>query len=59
MSVVVGDAEIQEQLMLSDEEYRRLATEHKTYSEELDRLQNRHFLTDEEQIREVTLKKKN
>jgi uncharacterized protein YdcH (DUF465 family) len=58
MSVVVGDAELREQLTQSNEEYRRLAAEHRAYSEELDRLQSRHLLNDDERLQEVMLKKK-
>jgi len=58
MSVIAGDAELREQLWQNNEEYRRLATEHREYSEKLERLQSRHLLNEEEQLQEVTLKKK-
>jgi uncharacterized protein YdcH (DUF465 family) len=58
MSVIAGEAELREQLWQNNEEYRRLATEHRTYSEELDRLQSRHLLNEEERLQEITLKKK-
>lgn len=58
MRVVASEAELIEQLWQTNEEYRRLATEHRAYSEELDRLQSRHLLNDEEQLQEITLKKK-
>ena len=58
MSVIAGEAELREQLWQNNEEYRRLATEHRAYSEELDRLQSRHLLNEEERLQEITLKKK-
>jgi uncharacterized protein YdcH (DUF465 family) len=58
MSVIAGEAELREQLWQNNDEYRRLAAEHQAYSEELDRLQSRHLLNEEEQLQEVTLKKK-
>ncbi len=58
MSVIAGEAELKEQLWQNNEEYRRLAIEHQTYSEELDRLQSRHLLNEEERLQEINLKKK-
>jgi uncharacterized protein YdcH (DUF465 family) len=58
MGVLIGEAELREQLMHTSEEFRRLAAEHHAYDEQLDRLSSRHFLTEEEKIQEVTLKKK-
>jgi uncharacterized protein YdcH (DUF465 family) len=58
MSVIASEAELREQLWQNNEEYRRLATEHRAYSEELDRLQSRHLLNEEERLQETTLKKK-
>jgi uncharacterized protein YdcH (DUF465 family) len=58
MSVIASEAELREQLWQNNEEYRRLATEHRAYSEELDRLQSRHLLNEEERLQEITLKKK-
>jgi uncharacterized protein YdcH (DUF465 family) len=39
-------------------EYRRLAAEHKLYNEQLEDLTNKHYLSEEEQLQEKTLKKK-
>jgi uncharacterized protein YdcH (DUF465 family) len=58
MSVIASEAELREQLWQTNEEYRRLATEHRAYSEELDRLQSRHLLNEEERLQEITIKKK-
>jgi uncharacterized protein YdcH (DUF465 family) len=58
MSVIAGEAELREQLWQNNEEYRRLAIEHQAYSEELDRLQSRHLLNEEERLQEINLKKK-
>ncbi len=58
MSVMVGEAELREQLLHSNEEYKKLAAEHRAYSDELERLQSRHLLTEEERVQEIMLKKK-
>ncbi|HUX11121.1 MAG TPA: DUF465 domain-containing protein [Terriglobia bacterium] len=43
--------------MADNEEYRRLHEEHGRYAVELDRLEAKPFLTEEEQVEEVRLKK--
>jgi uncharacterized protein YdcH (DUF465 family) len=58
VGVLLGETELREQLMSRSEEYRRLATEHHSYSEQLDQLTRRPHLSDEERLREITLKKK-
>lgn len=58
MGVLLGETELQEQLMSESEEYRRLAVEHRNYSLQLEQLSNRHFLTEAEQVQETLLKKK-
>ena len=58
MSVSIPEAELQEQLLRENAEYRRLATEHRVYSDQLKDLMNKHFLSEEEQLQEKTLKKK-
>ncbi len=58
MSVVMGETELREQLMLHSEEFKRLANEHQSYSRELEQLCSRHHLSDEEKLKEITLKKK-
>jgi len=50
--------EIKEILLRQDEEFQRLANEHKRYDEELRDLSGRKFLTPNDQLREVELKKK-
>jgi uncharacterized protein len=44
-------------LMETNEEFRRLAREHCDYSKKLDELASRPYLTPEEQIEEVRIKK--
>jgi uncharacterized protein YdcH (DUF465 family) len=58
MSVLIGEAELKEQLLHTNEDYRRLAAEHQSYSDQLEELSNRPHLSDEEQMQEVMLKKK-
>ena len=49
--------QVHDQLMASHEEFRRLAQEHTQYSQRLDSLIQKRFLTEEEKIEEVRLKK--
>jgi uncharacterized protein YdcH (DUF465 family) len=49
--------EIKEILMQEDEEFREVAQEHKKYDSELKELSNRRYLSPEDQLREVELKK--
>jgi hypothetical protein len=58
MSVLIREAELRAQLLKDNEEYRRLAAEHQYYEDQLDNLTNKHFLSEEEQLQEKTLKKK-
>jgi uncharacterized protein YdcH (DUF465 family) len=58
MSFEVPETELREQLMRDNAEFRRLAEEHQSYDAQLENLNNKHFLSDEEQIQEKTLKKK-
>jgi uncharacterized protein YdcH (DUF465 family) len=58
MSVLISESELREQLLRTNPEYRRLAAEHKSYSEQLEVLNSRHYLSEEEKIQEITLKKK-
>jgi uncharacterized protein YdcH (DUF465 family) len=44
-------------LMTTNEEFRRLATQHHEYAEKLDRLEAQPHLSDQEQMEEVRLKK--
>ncbi len=50
--------EIKEILLRQDEEFQRLADEHKRHDDELRDLSGRKFLTPHDQLREVELKKK-
>ena len=48
---------IREQLMANSEEYQRLRQEHARYVAQLEELAARHYLTEQEQVEEVRLKK--
>lgn len=49
---------LKEQLMVSDPEFRELAREHGRYEERLSELSALAYPSDEEQLEEITLKKK-
>ncbi len=46
-----------DQLLASHDEFRRLATEHTQYAQRLDSLTEKRYLTDDEKLEEVRLKK--
>jgi len=48
---------VREQLLASHEEFRRLAQEHIQYSQRLDSLTEKRYLSDDEKLEEVRLKK--
>ena len=48
---------IREQLMVTSEEYQRLREEHARYAAQLDELNQKRFLTTDEEVEEVRLKK--
>jgi uncharacterized protein YdcH (DUF465 family) len=48
---------MQEHLMATNEQFRRLATEHAGYARRLDELASHAYLTEQEQLEEVRLKK--
>ena len=50
--------ELKRQLLQSDEEYRQLATQHHDLDEQLHSLAARNYLSEPEQLQEVTLKKR-
>ena len=50
--------ELKRQLLQTDEEFRQLATLHHDLDEKLHSLAARHYLTEPEQLEEVTLKKR-
>lgn len=45
-------------LLETNDEYRRLASQHHELDERLVQLESKHYLSDEEQLEEVTLKKR-
>ena len=51
------DAPVREQLMASSEEFRRLADEHSNYAQRLESLTSKKYLSEEEKVEEVRLKK--
>jgi uncharacterized protein len=50
-------AQVRDVLIASNEEFRRLVTEHSQYSSRLDALTQKRFLSEDEKIEEVRLKK--
>jgi uncharacterized protein YdcH (DUF465 family) len=46
-----------DQLLTTDDEFRKLAQEHTQYEQRLDSLTHKRFLTDDEKLEEVRLKK--
>ena len=50
--------ELKRQLLQTDEEYRQLASQHHDLDKKLHHLANRHYLSEPEQLEEVTLKKR-
>jgi len=48
---------VREQLMANNSEYRRLCQEHASYADQLEQLSHKKFLTEQEQVDEVRLKK--
>ena len=49
--------QVRDQLLESNEEFRKLADEHSQYSQRLDALVTKRFLSEEEKVEEVRLKK--
>ena len=52
------EEEIKQHLMSSSPEFRRLADEHHQFEGKLQELQTHHYLSEQDQIEEATLKKK-
>ena len=50
-------AQMRDTLLASDEEFRRLAQEHSQYSQRLETLSQKRYLSDDEKVEEVRLKK--
>jgi uncharacterized protein YdcH (DUF465 family) len=49
--------QVKDELMASDENFRRLAQEHTQYAQRLESLVTKRFLSEEEQLEETRLKK--
>lgn len=50
-------AQVRDQLLASNEEFRRLASEHSQYARQLESLIQKKYLSEEEKLEEVRLKK--
>ena len=50
-------AQVREQLLASNDEFRRLASEHSQYAQQLESLTHKKYLSEEEKLEEVRLKK--
>jgi uncharacterized protein len=50
-------AQVRDLLLASNEEFRRLSHEHQQYSQRLDSLINKRYLSEDEKVEEVRLKK--
>ena len=50
--------ELKQKLLQSDDEFRQLATQHHELDERIHNLASRHYLSEPEQLEEVTLKKR-
>jgi uncharacterized protein YdcH (DUF465 family) len=50
-------APIREQLLASSDEFRKLADEHSNYSQRIETLANKKYLSEEEKIEQIRLKK--
>ena len=51
------NAPVRDQLLASSDEFRKLADEHSNYSQRLEALANKKYLSEDEKIEEVRLKK--
>ena len=49
--------QVRDQLLASNEEFKRLADEHSQYSQQLDSLIQKKYLSEDEKVEEVRLKK--
>jgi uncharacterized protein len=58
MKFINRETELREQLLRENAEFRRLAAEHQSYDHQLEDLSSKHFLNEDEQLQEKTLKKK-
>jgi uncharacterized protein len=50
--------EVKHQLLATNDEFRQLASQHHELDERLVELESKHYLSDQEQVEEVTLKKR-
>jgi len=50
-------AQVRDQLLASNEEFRRLVSEHSNYAQQLESLIHKKYLSEDEKLEEVRLKK--
>ena len=50
-------AQVRDQLLASNEEFRQLATQHSQYAQQLESLIQKRYLSEDEKLEEVRLKK--
>ena len=55
---MMKEEEVKEHLMSEDPEFRRLFDEHRQYESKLRELHDRHHMTDQDHLEEITLKKR-
>ncbi len=53
----MASAELRAQLLAGNDEFRRLAQEHAQYSQRLDSLVTKRYLSEDEKVEEIRLKK--
>ncbi len=55
--MVSGPQDLKQHLMATHEEFRKLATQHQTYDQQLQQLAEKPYLSEQERVEEVRLKK--
>jgi uncharacterized protein len=55
---MMKEEEIKEHLMSANPEFRRLVDEHKQYADKLEQLLGKHYMSEQDRLDEITLKKK-
>ena len=55
--MVEGPQDLKQHLMATNDEFQRLATEHQNYKQKLQELAGKPYLTGQEQVEEVRMKK--
>lgn len=55
--MVNGPQDLKQHLMATNEEFRKLATQHQTYDQQLQQLAGKPYLSEQDKLEEVRLKK--